>query len=137
MDRRTLLLAVAIAVGVPSATYLFTHRYEMQAVSNSPVPMGYVLDRWTGKVRFIAGDDDKLDSDPMSKTRISEDQYIVELNEELRRNDLYEAGMSFAPFPPDSKGKHMSGYSTNGPLHKIGVFAIAAHKVAQRFELDV
>ena len=73
----------------------------------------------------------------MSKTRITADQYLEELNRHLREDKAFEDGMEFLPSPPGSSGAEMSGYSMTGRFtnwHWIGVYARVAHKVEEKYE---
>ena len=47
MNSRVLLIAVIIAVGIPSLSYLFSTRYTVVPLTN--IPTVVVLDGWTGK----------------------------------------------------------------------------------------
>jgi hypothetical protein len=59
----------------------------------------------------------------------TEDQWIAELNSELRKDKDYQYGMAFLPYPEGAKGSAMSGYSTTGPFGLLGIYARVAHKV--------
>jgi hypothetical protein len=65
-------------------------------------------------------------------TKRTEDQWIVELNSQLRKDPDYEEGMAFVPYPEGAKGGEMSGYSTIGPFGLMGIYARVAHKVFSR-----
>lgn len=54
MDPKTMLIAVLIAVGMPSVAYLISERYSVVALNT--VPAAIVVDGWTGKTRLTAGD---------------------------------------------------------------------------------
>jgi hypothetical protein len=71
----------------------------------------------------------------MSKPLLTENEYIAELNRQLRQHNLYEDGMEFVAHPKDANGKNMTGYSVIGPHLKIGVFAQVAHSVSEHYEL--
>ena len=76
----------------------------------------------------------------MPKQRITEDEYLAELNRELRDDEEYEEGMNFLPWPPGSSGKGMTGYNMAARFensHWVGIYARVAHKVRERFELQV
>ncbi len=53
MDRGTLLLAVAIAVGIPSFAYLISTRYTVS--SPQQLPAVIIVDGWTGKAELATG----------------------------------------------------------------------------------
>lgn len=74
----------------------------------------------------------------MAKQRITEDQYLAELNRQLREDEDFEEGMEFVAWPEGSSGHHMTGYDMRGKFenwHWIGVYARVAHKVAERFHI--
>jgi hypothetical protein len=70
--------------------------------------------------------------------RVTEDQYLTELNRALREDEDYQEGMEFLPSPPGSHGREMRGYTFAGRFEKpgwTGVYARVAHKVAERFRI--
>lgn len=69
--------------------------------------------------------------------KVTEDQYLNELNRRLKVDEMYEAGMEFIPHPPGAVGSQMSGYSVTGPASKIGEYARIAYQVSQEFEIKV
>jgi hypothetical protein len=73
----------------------------------------------------------------MGKQRLTESEYIAELNIQLRQHEYFEEGMEFTASPEGVAGKGTRGYSTKGPDSKKGVFAQVAHKVDERFKLKV
>jgi hypothetical protein len=73
----------------------------------------------------------------IGKPQLTEDEYIAELNRQLRQHEYYEEGMEFAAHPEGATGKDMTGYSVKGPHSKIGVFAQVAHKVSESYDLKV
>jgi hypothetical protein len=73
----------------------------------------------------------------MGKLQLTGQDYIAELNRQLRQHEYFEEGMVFTAAPEGATGKDMTGYSTKGPHSKIGVFAQIAHKVDERYELKV
>lgn len=76
----------------------------------------------------------------MPKQKVTEDQYIVELNKALQADEDYEEGMEFVPAPPGSSGKGMTGYNMRGRFdhwHWVGIYARVANKVREKFELLV
>ena len=52
MDRYTILIAVTIAVTIPSLTYAVTNRYTI--VGTAERPIAYVLDKWTGQTKLAS-----------------------------------------------------------------------------------
>lgn len=73
----------------------------------------------------------------MSKLRLDPDQYLDALNAELRQHEYFQDGMAFVAFPEGTRGVEMSGYSVAGPYNLIGVYAEAAHRVSEQFDLLV
>lgn len=74
----------------------------------------------------------------MAKKRLTEDQYLAELNRELRAHKDYKPGMEFVAWPPNSTGKGMTGYDMKGRFDNwewIGIYANVAHKVRDSYEL--
>jgi hypothetical protein len=49
MDKSSILIAVIIAVTIPSLAYSITNRYTIVGTAERPV--AYVLDKWTGKTK--------------------------------------------------------------------------------------
>jgi len=73
----------------------------------------------------------------MSKPELTKDEYIDELNEELKEHEYYEKGMAFYPYSEGVTGRGVAGYSVKGPHSKIGVFAQVAQKVSENYNLKV
>lgn len=73
----------------------------------------------------------------MIKKKITEDQYLEELNRRLRMDEMYEKGMEFVPRPPGAVGSEMSGYSRTGPASKVGEYARISYQVSQEFEIQI
>lgn len=73
----------------------------------------------------------------MSKPELTKDEYIAELNDELKEHEYYEKGMEFYPYPEGATERNMAGYSVQGPYSKIGVFAQVAQKVSENYNLKV
>jgi hypothetical protein len=73
----------------------------------------------------------------MEKRIIEEDEFLEQLNQRLKQHDMYEPGMEFVPYPADSSGKNISGYSTTGPFHLTLVYSQVAHSVDEDFILKV
>ena len=71
----------------------------------------------------------------MDKRRLTEDEYIAELNRQLKQHEYYKDGMEFLPYPANATGKNITGYSVKGPFKNIGVFAQVAHKVSEGNDL--
>ena len=66
---------------------------------------------------------------------LNEDQYIVELNRQLKLRSEYRDGMAFEAYPSGATGTRMSGYSITGPWSQTLVYATVAHKVAEEYHL--
>ncbi len=73
----------------------------------------------------------------MTKRLLTEDEFIAELNRQLRQDKAYQEGMAFVPYPEGASGRGMSGYSTTGPFELTGIYARVAHKVFKDFVLKV
>ena len=76
----------------------------------------------------------------MPKKRLTEDQYLAELNRRLKQDEDYEQGMEFLPWPPGSTGKGMSGYHMAGRFEQhdwVGIYARVAHEVRDEFDLQL
>ena len=73
----------------------------------------------------------------MPQISLTEDEYIAELNRQLKQHHYYCEGMAFVPSPEGATGKNMLGYSVTGPFSKMGVYAMVAHRVAKRFCLKI
>ncbi len=71
----------------------------------------------------------------MFKPTLDENQYIAELNRQLRQHEQYHEGMEFIPYPLGARGKAMSGYTVTGPFGLMGVYAQVAHNVGEQFDL--
>jgi hypothetical protein len=74
----------------------------------------------------------------MAKQRLTEDQYLAELNRRLREDEDYEEGMEFLSWPLGATGKGMTGYHMAGRFenyHWVGIYARVAHKVREDCEL--
>ena len=74
----------------------------------------------------------------MPKQRVTEDQYLAELNRQLQEDEDFEEGMEFLPAPDGSSGRAMSGYTMRGKFTNwnwIGIYARIAHRVADDFEI--
>jgi hypothetical protein len=71
----------------------------------------------------------------MIKPQLTEKEYIAELNKQLEEHEYYEKGMEFIPYPINASNKNIAGYSVRGPIGKIGVFAIIAHRVNDIYDL--
>ena len=73
----------------------------------------------------------------MIKKKITEDQYLEELNRRLRMDEMYEKGMEFVPHPPGATGSEISGYSVIGPTSKIGEYARISYQVSKEFVIQL
>lgn len=73
----------------------------------------------------------------MNKPMLSPDQYIAEMNRRLTLHEGYREGMAFVPYPEETTGRSMSGYSVTGPLDLMGIYAQVSHEVARHFDLEV
>jgi hypothetical protein len=71
----------------------------------------------------------------MHKQLLTEDEFIAELNSQLRKDADYQEGMAFVSYPEGTKGGAMSGYSTTGPMGLTGIYARVAHEVFSRAAL--
>ena len=71
----------------------------------------------------------------MAKLQLTELEYIKELNRQLGQHEYYEEGMKFSAHPKSATGQNISGYSVSGPTEKIGVFALVACKVNEKYGL--
>lgn len=67
----------------------------------------------------------------MSKKKISEDDYIHEMNRRLREHPDYEGGMEFLPHPPGAAGEGILGIAWAGL-----VFRRAYREVLESMERD-
>jgi hypothetical protein len=73
----------------------------------------------------------------VAKPRLNEDQYLAELNRQLREHEYFREGMAFVPSPEGATGRAMSGYSVTGPFGLLGVYAQVAHRVGEQFDIAV
>jgi hypothetical protein len=73
----------------------------------------------------------------MSKMILTEGSYIAELNKQLKNDEYFEESMEFIPYPDGTTGHQISGYSTKGPVNKIGVFARVAYDVSKKFDIKL
>jgi hypothetical protein len=73
----------------------------------------------------------------MPNPQLNEDQYLTELNRQLRNHEGFREGMAFAPYPEGTTGRAMSGYAVTGPFGLMGIYAQVAHRVADQFDLLV
>ncbi len=73
----------------------------------------------------------------MPKPQLNEDQYLAELNQQLRNHESFREGMAFVPYPEGTTGRAMSGYTVTGPFEFMGIYAQVAHQVAAQFYLLV
>ena len=69
----------------------------------------------------------------MPKQPLTDDEYIEDLNRQLRLHQNYRDPMAFLPSPPGSTGRGMTGYSVNGPFSEMGVYAAIANNVSGQF----
>ena len=76
----------------------------------------------------------------MAKKQLTEDQYLAELNRQLKEDEDYENGMAFTASPPGATGKAMSGYHMTVPFKRydwIPIYARVSQKVSENFQLLV
>lgn len=75
----------------------------------------------------------------MPKHRVSEEQFIEELNRELYSDAGYVDGMRFLPWTHTSHGEGIRGYDMAGcddnPEWR-GIYSRVAYRVKQSFEFD-
>jgi len=74
----------------------------------------------------------------MPKQRVSEDEYLAQLNKHLLADSDYEEGMKFIPAPEGASGKGMNGYSMAVPFDRtvwLAVYSRAAHVVGEKFHI--
>ena len=67
----------------------------------------------------------------MSKKKLSEDSYIVEMNRRLQAHPQYAGGMEFLPHPPGAAGESVLGIAWAGI-----VFHQAYREVLESMERD-
>lgn len=63
------------------------------------------------------------------KKRISEEEFLHLLNEELRRHPEYEEGMRFVRPPAHLDGPSMAGYFWEDDKNRVHVFIEVARKI--------
>jgi len=76
----------------------------------------------------------------MAKKRLTEDEYLAELNRQLQQHKDFRNGMAFLPWPQGATGKAMTGYHMAGRFENwdwVGIYAQVAHKVREECELAI
>lgn len=73
------------------------------------------------------------------KTKLTPDEYLAEMNTQLKQHLDYADGMAFVAYPEGSTGAGMSGYCTTGPFQLTWIYSQVAHHVSNnlRFELGM
>jgi hypothetical protein len=63
------------------------------------------------------------------KQRVSTEEYIALLNEELKRHPAREDGMEFVPSPEGARGEEIVGYVLKNMNGRKDVFAAVSQKI--------
>lgn len=66
---------------------------------------------------------------------ISEEEYISQLNIELRKDDFYQEGMEVVAAPEGARGRNITGYTLKGGKNWPLLLATAASKVEKKYRL--
>jgi len=63
------------------------------------------------------------------KKKVSPEEYIALLNEELHRHPDFEDGMEFVPNPAGAHGKEIVGYTLRNMNGRKDLFAAVSQKI--------